>query len=111
MNNNKNNRADEILGSLDGVKRASAPDFFYARLRARMDKELVAEPSHSWALRPVYAMIALFVVLLINAVVLFRNSETNDNNLANTDVESIQSLAAEYRVADAGSIYDLNQDK
>jgi hypothetical protein len=108
-----NKRTDDILNSLDGVTRASAPVYFYSKLRTRMERQLVPATEKGWALRPVYAIIALFVVLLINAAVLFRDSNVQTpSNLANaSDTDSMQSLASEYRVNDAGSIYDLNQDK
>ena len=105
-------RTEDILNSLDGIKRASAPDFFYSRLRARMERQLIPDNRSGWILRPVYAIIALFVILLINAAVLLKDSQETNNSLASTtDTESMQSMAAEYRVNDAGSIYDLNQDK
>ena len=34
----KTKQIDEILSGLDGVQRASAPEFFYTRLKARMEK-------------------------------------------------------------------------
>jgi hypothetical protein len=111
MNSESNKRVDEILNSLNGVKRASVPDFFYTRLRVRMEKQLLPGNERGWALRPVYALIALFIVLLINAAVVFRSSDNTETNLASNDAESVQSLAAEYRVTDAGNVYDLNQDK
>ena len=77
-----------------------------------MDRELLPDTTSGWVLKPVYAIIALFVVLLINAAVLFRDTRETMNNLAsNTDTETMQSMASEYRVNDGGSIYDLNQDK
>lgn len=105
-------RTEDILNSLDGIHRAKAPDFFYSRLRARIERQLLPDSTSGWVLRPVYAIIALFVVLLINAAVLFRDNQEPSNNLAsNTDTETMQSMAAEYRMNDGGSIYDLNQDK
>ncbi len=105
-------RTEDILNSLDGIKRATAPDFFYSRLRARMEKRLIPEKTSGWVLRPVYAMIALFVILLINAAVLLRDNPESASGLASTtDTESIQTMASEYRVNYVSSIYDLNQDK
>ena len=105
-------RTEDILNSLDGIQRATAPDFFYSRLRARMEKQLVPEKTSGWVVRPVYAIIALFVVLLINAAVLLRDSKEPTSNLASTtDTETVQSMASEYRVNYVSSIYDLNQDK
>ena len=77
-----------------------------------MERQLAPDTTGGWVLKPVYAMIALFVVLLINAVVLFRDTrETSNNLVSNTEADTMQSMAAEYRMNDGGSIYDLNQDK
>ena len=111
MNSEMNRRSEEILNSLDGVRRATAPDFFYSRLRARMEREILPSGKSGWALRPVYALIALFVVLLINAAIVFKSSTNNENNIAATDTDSLQLLATEYRVSEAGSMYDLSQDR
>ena len=63
-------------------------------------------------LRPVYAFAALVVVLLINVAVLFQNSNNSDLTAAtNTDTDSMQALASEYSVTDAGTLYDLNLEK
>ena len=110
MNNKRNNQIEDILGSLDGNQRASVPDFFYTRLKAKMEKGNETVVHKSWILRPAYAMTALVVVLLINtAVVLNGNSTKGNNNVSDTD--TLQSIAAEYSLNDNNTLYDLNQDK
>ena len=114
MNIGKNKKTDEILDSLDGIKKATAPDFFYTRLKAKMlaqagEGKVLVKPA---LLRPVYAFAALVIVLLINVAVLFQNSNNSDKTAnTNTDTDSIQALASEYSVTDAGSLYDLNLEK
>jgi hypothetical protein len=110
-------RIEEILSSLDGSKRAGAPDFFYTRLKAKMlarheggEGDLNKTYSRSWKLRPVYIVSALLLVLAINAFVFLKGDNetttTADNN------ESVQqSIAAEYSLNDNNTMYDLNQDK
>ncbi len=114
MNNEKTNRTEEILSSLDGIKRAAAPDFFYTRLKAKMqagpDKGIETARPKPWALRPVYAMGAVILAILVNAAVIFSNSKSEETTALN-EAESMQSIAAEYSVSDAGSLYDLNQEK
>ena len=115
MNKETNKKADEILNSLEGMKRATAPDFFYTRLRSRMEKEYEPLAKKQRVLRPAYAFAALLVVLLINVAVLFQNSRNSDTTdttaTATIDTDSIQALASEYSVTDAGSVYDLNLEK
>ena len=111
MNNRNEKNIDDILNSLDGVKRAEAPAFFYTRLRARMDKQTGTETSRSGLLRPVFALAALLIVLLINAAVIL-NKENTSTPIADTnETESFQSLAAEYNLNEVVSLTDLNQDK
>ncbi len=116
MDNERNNRIEEMLNSLDGSKRAAAPDFFYTRLRAKMlarleggERGLTNNHSRNWKLRPVYIISALLLVISINVFVFLRGRDettTADNN------ESVQqSIAAEYSLNDNNTVYDLNQDK
>jgi hypothetical protein len=108
MNTDNNKKVEEILGSLDGSRRAAAPDFFYTRLKARMEKGL--EPvKQSWVLRPAFALSALVVVLLVNAAVILKGDAVKENNVA--DTENIQSIASEYRLNENNAIlFDINQD-
>ena len=108
MNNEKDKKIEAILGSLDNSQRASAPDFFYTRLKARMEKGLDKSPVRGWYLRPAYALAVLVVVLLVNAFVIFEKSNTNPPT---ADNESVQSIAAEYSLTDNGAIYESNQER
>jgi len=105
MENNRNNRIDEVLSSLDNVQRATAPDFFYTRLKARMEKELVAEPRKSWALRPIYILGVLLVVLAVNAAIIFKGSSSETSP---SDTETMQSIASEYRI-NSNLTYEINE--
>jgi|CXWL01.1.fsa_nt_gi hypothetical protein len=109
MNNDRNRKIEEVLGSLDGIQKAAMPDFFYTRLEACMEKRQEPGTKQSWILRPAFALAALAVVLLINAVVILRGnagkSDTTD------DSETLQSIAAEYSLNDNNAVYDLNQNK
>jgi hypothetical protein len=111
MNNWSEKMIDEILGSLDGIKRAEAPAFFYTRLRARMEKHSGPERSRPWLLRPVFALAALLIVLLINAAVILKKDNTTVTPIADTENESFQSIAAEYNLNEVVSLTDLNQEK
>jgi hypothetical protein len=107
MNNQKNRNIDDILSSLDGSQRASAPDFFYTRLKARMEKGLNKKEQRPWVLRPVYALAGFALLLIVNAVVILQKDNMNTEN--NMDTVSSQSIAAEY-VLNENSIYDLTQE-
>lgn len=96
MDNKRNNRTEEVLNSLDGIQKATMPDFFYTRLKARMEKGFEPVAKRSWIFKPAYAVAALLLVLILNAAVIFKNRETKQIN--NPEIESLQSIAAEYNL-------------
>lgn len=103
-----NNRTEEILSSIDKIERATAPDFFYTRLKARMERENES-PARPWFLKPAYTFAVLFIVLVINAFVLFKgNLLKSSEGISEND--TMLSIAAEYNLND-NSVYDLNQDR
>src|SRR5690242_3005448 len=112
-NNKRNNKIEDILGSLDGVQRASVPDFFYTRLKARMEKGLEPQRQPSRFLRPAYIIAGLLLILAINTAAVLKNSGSSNETAMADDTESIQqSIAAEYSITDNNAIYtDLNQDR
>jgi len=110
MNNDRNKKIEDILGSLDGSAKATAPDFFYTRLKARMEKGLEQATPKSWLLRPAFALTVLAGVLLINAAVIFQKN-TDKETATTNDAETLQSIAAEYNsMNDNSYVYDLNPD-
>jgi hypothetical protein len=113
MDTRKENRINEILNSLDGCTQATAPDFFYTRLKARMENDAAPAARTSWMLRPAYAFAGMAIILLINVLAVFNQPGTEENTAA-TEVDTFQSLASEYRLNEGNSsisMYNLNQDK
>ena len=107
--NNRN--TEDILNSLDGMKRVSAPDFFYTRLKARMEKrQEKPAPTGWWVLKPVYAVAVIALVIVVNLAVVFIKSETQSPGTLAADTDSYQSIAADYNLADNSSFYELNQE-
>jgi hypothetical protein len=108
MNNDRNTRIEQILESLDASQRISAPDFFYTRLKARMQREQERGKSVG-VFRPAYALVALGIILIINISVILKGEKTTDINIA--DAETTQSIAAEYNLNDNSNLYDLTLDQ
>ncbi len=115
MSTQKDKMIDEILNSLDGCSSATAPDFFYTRLKARMEKEAAPAARTFWMLRPAYALAGMAIILLINVLAVFNQPATIAEETATpAETDSFQSLAAEYRLNESNSsisMYNLNQDK
>lgn len=98
-----------MLSSLDGSKRATAPDFFYTRLRARLERELTKNVKRDWILKPVYIVTTLLLVISINVFVFLKGD--NETTTADNNESVQQSIAAEYSLNDNNSVYDLNPEK
>ncbi len=73
---------DEYLQALEGMQAAEPDHFFYTRLRARM--EAAQKTGSSFLLKPVLAIAALAVVLLLNTMAIIQQKETNKQPLHNT---------------------------
>ena len=76
METRKNDNADKIINSLDGMQPAEAPGFFYSRLLGRMQKEeggrvrTYRNPVAAWA----FGLLLFF--LTINITVLLKEKNT-----------------------------------
>ena len=75
MKDERNSRINSILESADGVVRATAPDFFYTRLKARMEREMQEPIRANWILRPAFALIILGLLLSVNSYLIFNRSQ------------------------------------
>ena len=112
MSMEKTKQIDEILSGLDGVQRASAPEFFYTRLKARMEKGFEPLATRKRGLYPVYALAAVILIMFINAAILVtkQNGAGTDTASVN-ETETLQSIAAEYNINDVSSLYELNEER
>ena len=108
MDNQKNRMTEDILGSLDGSQRALAPEFFYTRLKGRMQREFHKDV-RSGILRPAYILAGLALLLIVNTFVILQKNEENVNSTA-ADNETVQT-AAEYYSLNDNTIYDITQEK
>ncbi|HQR94020.1 MAG: hypothetical protein B7Y15_14265 [Bacteroidetes bacterium 24-39-8] len=91
------NNIEQSLSSLDGIKRAAAPDFFYTRLQARMEKELTT-PAWIPFGKPVWLIATLLVFLVLNTMMIKQSRLSKTNDSANQG-SSLQSFAAEYELS------------
>lgn len=72
-NSKREARIDEVLSSLDGLKRATVSPFFYTRLRAALEREATSpwQQVGYWLTRPSVALTTGLVILVMNAFLLF----------------------------------------
>ncbi|MBL0234019.1 MAG: hypothetical protein IPQ08_10160 [Chitinophagaceae bacterium] len=92
MKNNNTPLVDEHLKSLMGMEEAQTDEFFYTRLRARMEG-----PSDAWRfpLRPVWIVGTLMILLGLNGFMLSKEFMTKTTEQKQENV-SIQSFAEAY---------------
>ncbi|MFT5885341.1 MAG: hypothetical protein ACI9IP_001801 [Arcticibacterium sp.] len=97
MKNRLNEEVQKTLNSLENVEAASAPDFFYTRLKARMENELsIQKSSFSWILKPAFVVPTLALVLAIN-VLTVRQFLKNDNSEVSS-INAEQAFMTEYNL-------------
>lgn len=110
----KSKKLEEILNSLDGVQKTPAPDFFYTRLKVKMDRstELLAQ-KRNWYLRPVFIAAIMLFVIAANAFVYMNSKTPSQENTAKVDRnEMIQlTVASDFNQADNSFTYFLSQGK
>ncbi len=84
---------DEYLQSLEGWQEAETDEFFYTRLRARMDN--ANEPVWKLPIRPIWVISVLIFLLGINSFMLTKEFSAK-NPEQKKENPSIQSFAEAY---------------
>jgi hypothetical protein len=70
--------ADEYLQSLQGMEQPRSDDFFYVRLKARMEKQ--ALPQRELIYKPALLMGVLLLLLCVNVFMLVRQQKPATKN-------------------------------
>ncbi len=97
MSSSNNNKIEKILQSLDEVAKARVPDFFYTRLKSRMEKELLLQPVPFFILRPAFLTACLAVLLAFN-IITIRHNRIQSPTPVSTGSGTIESFAKEYNL-------------
>ncbi|MBS1735875.1 MAG: hypothetical protein JSS98_04635 [Bacteroidetes bacterium] len=112
MKNKFEKEVESAFSGIDGIKRAKAPDWFYTKLEAKMLRQ--ANPSKgywenvsAWLTRPAVVLAGLFLILFLNATVLYlKPSSTNDS----VATASEQTASDEYKQVSA-TLFDYETIK
>lgn len=98
---------DQLLESLDGMQKASAPDFFHTRLMAKLEKNQLRSKPSVWGFMlkplPVLAMLGCLIVLNIYTLNTMMNNKSQSSA---TQQEGIMSFASEYDLYNTVDITD-----
>ncbi len=103
MENNSNKKVEKIMESLAGLHKAGAPDFFYTRLLARMQKETGPDKRSFFLLRPAFITAALSIVFIIN---IFSLTQLNKQTTTKATVHTNKSATIE----SFAKAYDMNTE-
>ncbi len=93
-------RIEKIMGSLDGMQKAAAPDFFYTRLQGKMQNQQEDKPF--FMLRPVFIMAVLSIFLIVNIYSLL---EMKMSTARSAKPATIEAFAKAYDM-NSGSVYE-----
>lgn len=100
MNNKNNDREERILNSLNGIRKATAPDFFYTRLTGRMQRETKPGKMTLFLLRPAFLTASLLIILVINIISLgsLGNQPEQQDTVKTYKPATIESFAEAYNL-------------
>lgn len=99
---------ERTLASLDGVERAQPDDFFFTRLRARMQR---MEPADGWErfiglmTRPAIAITAIALILGLNGTLAFMNWKPQER----TEQAVLQQAFADEYALGINTFYDYEK--
>ena len=98
-------RVERIMKSLGGMQPAVAPDFFYTRLRAKMQPQ--EEKKIFFLLRPAFITAALSLFLIVNvfSLITINKEPTQPVSFQNDKPATIESFAKAYGL-NAESVYE-----
>ena len=91
MRNINDEQFEQDLNIVSNLKEVSAPDFFYTRLKARMEKEAKLEQFEG-PLKPIAVICILTLFLFINSLIMEKESTVIQSS-SNQDIEA---FAASY---------------
>lgn len=100
-----NNKTGKVLAGIEGITKTPAPDFFYARLIARIERESRREEKGFFVFRPATLATCLGLICFLNTMVLLnRQQEPTLPRQYNSNEAGIESFANEYNLTDDGNI-------
>ena len=91
MKKMSNEQFEHEMNIISNLKEVGTPNFFYTRLKARMEKENLSNELAN-PLNPILVICALTLFLFMNSLLL-----KNDSNIVNTNSsQEIEAFAASY---------------
>jgi len=100
MKNKATPLVDEYLQSLQELQEIGTDDFFYTRLKARLEQRI---PSQNWGLpvKPAWVLCTLSLLLIMNGFLLSQQFTNQKTNM--TEKSSLQKFAESYDFVSSSS--------
>lgn len=100
-----NERIDRIMMSLDGIQKTSAPDFFYTRLKGKIQPAEDKKPF--FIFRPAFITAALSLFIIVNVFSLLEMNKASKQHSTSgpQSAAGIESFATAYNM-NTGSVYE-----
>lgn len=99
-------KKERILQSIDGIKKIPAPDFFYMRLRARMEKGLNNEKPVFILLHPSLLAASITFIIIINSLVLINQHHAPAISNPGKNDATIESFENDYNLSGTSQLYE-----
>ena len=65
-------KVEKTINALEGIQTAELTPYFYSRLHARMERELLTPKKVlGWQFKPIYALSVVLIILIINILTIF----------------------------------------
>ncbi len=99
-------RVESIMESLGGMQPAVAPDYFYTRLKGKMQP--AEEKKTFFMLRPAFITASLSFFLIVNVVSLLSIKKAPEQHFSEqtTKPQTIESFAKAYNLNGSESVYE-----
>ncbi len=99
-------KTERILQSLDDTERIKVPDFFYARLMARIEKRTGVEKPVFILFRPVFLAACMTLLVVVNSAVLLSRQHYPATFTQGSTASGIENFANDYNLSVSGQLYE-----
>ena len=97
MKNNITSLLDEHLQRLQGMQVTGTDDFFYTRLKARMEKNL-AQQGCGFTLKPVWMIGTLVLLLMVNGIMMTQQSKSKKSPATISSPSTLENFIDTYNL-------------
>ncbi|MFZ4057964.1 MAG: hypothetical protein ACOYKE_07480 [Ferruginibacter sp.] len=106
MNKQQKPDIEHLWHSLDNVQPIPAPDFFYAKLKAKLERDYNQPKSTFFLFKPAYLSGLLVAALVFNLLILKQFNSIQNDIMPKHSNQTIESVTQEYGLNNQYSVYE-----